>query len=265
MKRTLLYSLLTLLLSISGYTQTLAQQTKAVHNPRVNNFVKKVGAQGATSARVHIDQAAGTLNLSSGAQSLMDATFAFTRDEWQPEISYSTSNAQGRLVVKQPKPGNNINMQDNDRNEWQVRLTNAIPLDVQLSVGAGESNIDLSNTRLTNLELQAGAGDFTLNLANTSVPRVKVNAGVGQMKLDLSGKWQNDLDAQINGGIGEVRVKLPRRTGVRVKVNGLGSINAEGFRKENGYYVNEAYATSDTRLTLEINGGLGEVTLELAN
>jgi hypothetical protein len=83
------------------------------------------------------------------------------------------------------------------------------------------------------------------------------------MKLDLSGKWNNSLKAEINGGIGEVTLKLPRTTGVRVKVAGLGNIEAGGFKKEGGYYVNSAYRSDGTTLSIEINGGLGSVNLEM--
>jgi hypothetical protein len=117
--------------------------------------------------------------------------------------------------------------------------------------------------KLTRLHLKAGAGDFTVNLANTSVPKLDIEAGVGEIKLDLSGKWSNNLEAKINGGIGEITLKLPRKTGVRVKVNGLGSIENAGFTKQDGYYVNEAYKKTEATLNIEINGGLGSVNLEL--
>jgi hypothetical protein len=228
----------------------------------VKKYTKNVEAQGAKSVQVRLTQSAGTLKISGGAKQMMEGLFATTEQAWKPEIAYSTQNQKGILLVKQPKI-DNLNMDDGDRNDWDVRLTNSIPMDIELTVGAGQSTIDLRNVRLTRLHLKAGAGDFSVNLANTSVPELDIEAGVGEMKLDLSGKWSNNLEAEINGGIGEITLKLPRKTGVRVKVNGLGSIENAGFKKVDGYYVNEAYKQTEATLHIEINGGLGSVNLEL--
>jgi hypothetical protein len=249
-----LYYLSTMLCVMLLFNEAAAQQVK--------KYTKNVEAQGATAVQVRLTQSAGTLKLSGGANQLLEGAFTITNQAWQPQITYNSQNQKGMLVVKQPKT-DNINMEDGDHNDWQVRLNNSIPMDIELTVGAGQSTIDLRNTKLTKLHLKAGAGDFTVNIANTSVPEIDIDAGVGEMKLDLSGNWSNNLEAEINGGIGEITLKLPRKTGVRVKVNGLGSIEHEGFKKEDGYYVNEAYKKTKSTLQIEINGGLGSVNLEL--
>lgn len=236
-----------------------AQNTKT--NP-VKKYAKNVEAQGAKSVQMELRQSAGTLKISGGASQLMEAMFAFTEEKWKPAISYTKQSNNGKLVVKQPEE-KNMNMEDGDHNDWQVRLNNSIPLDLELTIGAGESNIDLHGMKLTNVLLKAGAGKFDINLSNTSLPELKVNAGVGEITIDLTGKWLNDLEAEINGGIGEITLKLPRKTGVRVEVHGLGSIDANGFKKENGDYVNDAYDKTKSNLVIEINGGLGSVNLEL--
>lgn len=250
-------SLSILLLLISGFlSHTFAQNHK-----EVKKFTKDIDMQGAKAVNVEITQGAGTLNVSGGAGKLMEGQFAFTKEEWKPEVSYQQDHS--KLLIKQPGNNRNINMEDGDRNEWQIRLNNGLPMEMELTLGAGQSMIDLHGMKLSGLLLKAGAGDFTVNLANTSLPRLKVNAGVGAMKIDLSGKWNNNLSAEINGGIGEITLKLPRKTGARVKVSGFGSIEAAGFKKEGGYYVNEAYNTTKTSLTIEVSGGLGSVNLEL--
>ncbi|QHT71390.1 DUF4097 family beta strand repeat protein [Rhodocytophaga rosea] len=229
----------------------------------VKKYTQNVEPQGATSVQMQFTQSAGTLKMSGGATThLMEGVFTMTNQAWKPEISFTNQNNKGTLIVKQPG-GKNVNMDDGDSNDWQVRLNNSIPMDMELTVGAGQSTVDLRNTKLSKLHLKAGAGDFTVNLANTSVPTLDIDAGVGEMKLDLSGKWSNNLEAEINGGIGEITLKLPRKTGVRVKVNGLGSIGHEGFKKEEGYYVNESYKKTSSTLQIEINCGLGSVNLEL--
>lgn len=227
----------------------------------VRKYTKEVEVQGAKSVKVELNQSAGTLQVSGGSNKLMEGQFAFTNDEWKPTIAYAKET--GALTVKQPGNNRDMNMEDEDKNEWQIKLNKNIPTDLELTVGAGQSTLDLQGMRLTNLLLKVGAGDFTVNLANTSLPKLKVNAGVGAIKLDLTGKWSANLTADINGGIGEMTLKLPSTTGVRVRVSGLGSIEAPGFKKVDGYYVNSAYQKTDHMLTIDISGGLGSVNLEL--
>jgi hypothetical protein len=41
--------------------------------------------------------------------------------------------------------------------------------------------------------------------------------GAGEVTVDLTGDWQNDLDVNIEGGVGEITLRLPRGVGVRVE------------------------------------------------
>lgn len=258
MKNRQSYTLLTLFIL---FTAGVFTQANAQNGKNIKKYTKDVEVQGAKSVDIEITQSAGTLQVSGGSSKLMEGQFAFTKEEWKPTVTYTKDN--GKLLVKQPENDRNVNMDDGDQNEWKIKLNNSIPLDMELTIGAGQSTIDLHGIKLTNLLLKAGAGDFTVNLANTSLPKLKVNAGVGAIKLDLTGKWTNNLTADINGGIGEVSLKLPKNTGVRVKISGLGSIEAPGFKKDGGYYVNNAYNKSDQLLTIDVSGGLGSVNLEL--
>ena len=57
---------------------------------------------------------------------------------------------------------------------------------------------------------------------------------------------------------------LPSEVGARVRAEGnLGKINAEGLDKEGDSYVNGAYGDSDVSLDVEVQGGVGEINLEV--
>jgi hypothetical protein len=44
---------------------------------------------------------------------------------------------------------------------------------------------------------------------------------------------------------------------------GIGRIDAKGLKKVDGSYVNEAYGESDTNLSVEVKGGVGEINLKV--
>jgi hypothetical protein len=59
-------------------------------------------------------------------------------------------------------------------------------------------------------------------------------------------------------------VLLPSEVGVRVRAeSGLGKINAEGLQREGESYVNDTDGDSDVSLDVDIQGGAGEINLEV--
>jgi predicted membrane protein len=114
------------------------------------------------------------------------------------------------------------------------------------------------------MTVNVGAGRTTLTLAGLALSRLELNMGAGETIVDLNGNWKKDLSAQIHGGVGRATIRLPRDVGVHVVAHGgLGSINASGFQKQGDAYVNDLYEKSPVTLAIEVEGGIGEINLEL--
>jgi hypothetical protein len=57
---------------------------------------------------------------------------------------------------------------------------------------------------------------------------------------------------------------LPSEIGVRATAQGgLGKIDAEGLEKEGSAYVNDAYGNSEVTLEVDVQGGVGQINLEV--
>jgi hypothetical protein len=70
----------------------------------------------------------------------------------------------------------------------------------------------------------------------------------------------------MQGGAGEATLRLLRDVGVRVDAErGLGEINASGLTKDGNTYTNDAYGSSDTTLSIDFEGGVGQVNLDVAD
>jgi predicted membrane protein len=122
--------------------------------------------------------------------------------------------------------------------------------------------LKLNDKLASELKIRVGAGKAMLRLGGLPLTRLNVDFGAGEMELDLKGAWTKDLDATVQGGVGEARVILPKDVGVRVKAQGgIGEIKAEGLRREGGYYVNDQYGKSPIDIRLEITGGVGTIRL----
>jgi hypothetical protein len=202
---------------------------------------QSVDLENAQSASAELRIGAGELNLTGGADALMEADFTYNVADWKPEVNYDISGDTGELTVQQGQgegvPGGAA------RNEWDLRFNDDVPLGLSVQMGAGESDLDLDSLTLTALDLAMGAGETT---------------------VDLTGDYEQDLAANIEGGVGEATVRLPSEVGVRVDAEGgLGEINAEGLQREGDSYVNDAYGDSDVTLDVDVRGGVGQINLEV--
>jgi hypothetical protein len=201
-----------------------------------------VDLENAQSVRTHLMMDAGELKVSGAADALMEADFSYNVADWKPEVDYDMSGDTGELSVEQGS-AEGFRLGGEARNEWDLRFNDEVPTDLVVEMGAGESDLDLDSLALTGLDLQMGAGKTT---------------------VDLTGDYGRDVDASIEGGVGEATVLLPSEVGVRVRAEGgLGKINAEGLQREGDSYVNDAYGDSDVTLEVDVQGGVGEINLEV--
>jgi hypothetical protein len=138
-------------------------------------------------------------------------------------------------------------------------------MEMSVELAAGESRLELSSLHLERLRVKNGAGEIYLDVGGSpTLERLDVSAGAGEVEVDLRGRWDHDLDANIRGGVGRITVKLPSDVGVKVDASkGIGHISADGFMKDGGDYVNEAYGKSDVNISLDIRAGVGEIILDL--
>jgi hypothetical protein len=223
-----------------------------------------VELDGAASVRVEIDMGAGDLDVAGGAAELLEANFTYNAAELKPEVDYSG----GTLTVRTPDVRTGIGSlwdAGEYRYEWELRLNDDVPMELQVNVGAGRTDLKLGSLSLTRLDIAGGAGEILVDLSgSTSLTRLDIGSGAGGLTVDLTGAWQNDLEATIGGGVGKKTLILPRDTGVRVRAQvGVGAVDAAGLTKEREYYTNDAYGQSEVTLYLEVAGGVGEIELRV--
>jgi len=191
------------------------------------------------SEEVHVElkMGAGELRVGGGADNLVEGRFTYNRLRMRPEISYDSSDSRGHLTIQEPSNVGPVT----HRYLWDLRFSDQEPLDLEVKCGAGESRLDL--------------GDLTLR-------RVDISMGVGELKLDLRGTPKSDYSVSVSGGVGEATIYLPENAGIEADVEGgIGGIKAEGLKKRDGRYVNEAFGRAKTTLHLHVRGGIGSINL----
>ena len=195
----------------------------------------------AKSVRVEINMGAGDLQVTGGAEKLLDADFNYNVAALKPIVTYT----DGTLTVRQRDVNGLPALQGitDYRNEWGLRLSDAVPMDLRVDLGAGSSNLKLAGLPLTGLDVSLGAGEDN---------------------IDLSGDWVRDLHVTINTGAANITLRLPRDVGVRVKVEpGPNMIEATGLTKDGDIYTNDAYGVSEVTMEIDMEAGIGRLNLEV--
>jgi hypothetical protein len=203
---------------------------------------QRVGAGGASSLQAEIKMTQGVLQLTGGATDVMDADFTYDDADWKrPSVEYAVDAAgQGNLVVKQKATHRPAMRQG--RSEWVIRLNRELPTELNLRFGSGKAELKLGSLALT---------------------RLRVESGVGELALDLSGEWRHSLEAFIKASIGDTVLRLPQDVGVRVQSSvGFGSVHPRGLTWDGEAYTNALYGQAAVTLGINVEGGLGKISLE---
>lgn len=188
---------------------------------------------------LQLNMGAGNLKLGTGTSKLAQAYFTYNVTDWKPEIRFDPRGTRADLAIGQPAHhGAHFG---NSKYEWDIRLSQDVPLWISANFGAGEAQMDLGSLPLRDVE---------------------VNMGVGELNMDLRGNPKHDYNVHIHGGVGEATVRLPANVGVYAEATGgIGSIEARNLQKTGGHWENEAYGHAPVRIHVTVEGGVGEIRL----
>jgi N-terminal domain of toast_rack, DUF2154/Domain of unknown function (DUF5668) len=197
-----------------------------------------VDLQGANSIDASIQSAAGLLTVEGGASRALEADFNFAESYGAPVVDYHVASGVGQINVTQDHDSPHFGI---SHNEWDLRFNNSTPLNLKVEMGAGEGRLHLRDVPVTSLTL---------------------NMGAGRVMVDLTGDRKKDIDADIEGGVGQATVRLPRSIGVIARAEGgIGGISAPDFRKHDSGYTNAAYGKTPVTIRLKVEGGVGTISL----
>ena len=125
---------------------------------------------------------------------------------------------------------------------WRFQLTQEVPLALIVEAGASSLNIDLKDVLATRLQLKTGASS-----SNVTMP------ARGASLLD------------VEAGAASVNIRVPEGTAARIRVKeGVTSINVDTNRfprQDSGFYQSPNYDTVTDRSEINIESGLGSVSV----
>ena len=204
----------------------------------------RVELENAVSAKILMQHGGGQLTITSDAEPLDLITGSFGGGvdiDSKYEGDQFTVNIRPkyrRLVVMGPP----WIWGQNNRFDWNMRLSDEIPLDLVIKTGANESNLDLTNLQVKYLKVETGA----------SATDIKLSESVSYSKTI------------IKAGAASVKIQIPENVGAKIHVSGGltdARVDRNRFPKVKGFYQSQDYDTSLQKADIRIDMGIGSVVV----
>jgi len=200
---------------------------------------RTIEREGAARLRATVVLGAGELWIAGGGAGALHGEFATNVPEWRPEIAYAVEGDTGHMTIRQPEDTPRAKLQ-HARQRWSLAFPDAVPLDLQIKVGAVTGTLVLGALALGSLAIETGAGTLTLNLTAARAA----------------------LDATVRGGVINAAIRLPADYGARVAVDApIATVRAAGLQQARNAYTSARYAAGEPAVRVRIAGGV--VTLDL--
>jgi len=190
------------------------------------------------SGDVRIDFGAGRLKISAGSRPDL-----FIEGDCSGEVKQSIQRHERKIEAHlYPDTTDFPHFGSADNLNWALLLSPDLPLRIEIQTGASENVIDLRRVTLTNLKISSGASSTQVILPEKNQNgRTKVNAGAASMDIEIPSGVAARIHTQ--GALSSV------------------SINTARFPKIQGYFQSSDYETSINRIDLEVEIGVGSLTI----
>jgi len=213
-------------------------------NVRRTTVEAEVALDGAARARVRVHHGAGILRVKAGAKPGMLASGTFAG------ALARRVRREGDMLVADLSPETDPatfftpwNWGPGGAYDWDLALTDTIPLEVDFETGASDARIDLSGLRVTGVSLKTGASSTTIVLPAKPVGTCPV---------------------RIEGGAASVEATIPAGVEAFVRSeSGLADVHVDRgrFLPVPGGYQSGGYATGTDRLEIKVSMGLASFRL----
>ncbi len=219
-----------------------------------------VPRDGARSATVSL-QAHGQLAVRGGSCSLVQARARYDAARAEASADFEIDeDGHGTVTIALAQTGAPV-----AHTEMDVCISTELPLRLASTAGKGDVAFELSGVQLRDFDSTTGIGDVTVDFGDASIASASMSlqSGTGDITIDAKrGSWTGENSLQIDAGTGDVTIYLPRAIGLRVEVDrGTGDLAVRGLERDGDHYVNTLSSSAEDRLNLQIDAGIGDITI----
>ena len=254
--------------------KTVSTQTQAVSVPLPADATKP------TDLTIRLGSAEVVVGM--GAARLADGTVQYNVADLQPSVSTSGSKAEiNQTVPKGTLPKDMVN-------KWNLRFSNAVPVNLSILAGAYSGTWELGGLRLQSLKWEEGASrskisfsaanpekleSFTFktgastiemnNLVNLNFGTMSFQGEAGSYKLNFGGRLKRSATAEIKTAASTLDVVVPVGTSAIINLKSkVSNIKTVGSWTTSGTTYTTGKEDAADKLTINIDMGAGQLTLD---
>lgn len=196
--------------------------------------------QGAERASLRVESVAGKLTIIKldDSSSLIEGTLDLAssrKPTWK--VDWTGDQVSMQLAYQE---GTSFSIGWGRSDSWDLRLSPAVVWALTANLAAGEGRLDLTGLDLDTLSVELGAGKYQVTLPDRVGGKVSIKGGAGGLVLEIPETLAARLDVQR----GIVPVSISDR-----------------FEEKDGVYVTADWETNDNRVEVEIDLGVGGLTV----
>jgi hypothetical protein len=234
--------------------------------------------------KLKLDMKMAEAKINSSDDKLADVKFSYNSEALKPEFMVK----QDEISIKNKLEGYNFKK---PVNKWDVKLTDKLPLKLELTADASDAELDMSSMLINGIDAVINASSakiyfdepnkellnkFRLDSNASSVniygagnlgfETLDINADASKLAVDLAGDNERDGEVRIDANASSVRLKLPENVGIRIIIDKyeISSVNINNnniLSRSEKEYVSKNYDSAER--TLKIYADLNVTTLTI--
>lgn len=179
------------------------------------------------------------------------------------------------------------NLGKDSHGELRVALTRAVPMSLDLELGAAEARLDLGGLMLREVEIETGASDSHVSfdspnriamermavsagaanieltgVSNANARALSIESGVGNVEVRFDGPLTRNIEIDASMTLGRVSVTVPRDAGVRVELSRfLAGFDHFGLEKRGDAWYSANWDTATHRVDMTVRTVFGSVAV----
>jgi hypothetical protein len=247
------------------------------------------------SLHIFLEVSFGSISIERGESDKI-ATIDYNEEETSKQkvfISYEIVDGSGELHIKTKEsriPWDDDEDHEDHHNDLYIKLSDAVPISFEIDLGAGKGDINLTDLQVKDMKISTGAskvmlkcnkpnpisaddifiesgvGKFTAkDLANLNSNNLKFSGGIGSYTLDFSGKFNRNTEAQVEIGLGTIKIDIPKSIPAQIVYDDhwLSSFHIDGdfSKKQDDVYETEDFDNASKHIIIRLESGLGSVRI----
>ena len=123
--------------------------------------------------------------------------------------------------------------------------------------------LKLSTAPLWTIDMGIGAGEVDFDLSAYKVKKLNIETGAASIDVKLGDK-QDKSEVSVESGVASVKLKVPESVGCQIAMDG--ALNAKDFddfeKIRDGLWQTKGYESAAKKITLRVNSGLSSLKVE---